>query len=61
MSKTNKILNFLVVLKRTPKSETNTCEFLFFLRDENKMQKVKSNTFKNINYHCFLINVKIDV
>ena len=62
MSKTNKILNFLVFLKRPQKLKTNKCQFPFFLKKvEEKMQKVKSKTLKNINYHFFLINVKIDV
>jgi len=52
--KTSKILNFQVFLKKTPKLKTTTCKFLIFLKKFEKMQKVKSNTFKKINYQIFL-------
>ena len=47
--------------KKTPKLKTNTCEFLlFYSKTLKKMQKVKSNTIKKINYNIFVINAKND-
>ena len=54
VSKTSKILYFHVFLKKTPKLKTATWKFLFFSKKFEKMQKVKSNTIKKINYHIFL-------
>ena len=56
-----KVLNFHVFLKEIPKLKTNTCEFYFFSNLFGKMHKVKSNTFKNINYHIFQNNPQISV
>ena len=60
--KMGKIPNSQVLLQNTQKSKTNTCEFLFFgSKKFKKMKKVKSNTFKNINYHISRNNSKISV
>ena len=54
MYKRNTMFNFHVIHKKTPKLNTTTCKFLFFFKRFEKMQKVKSNTFKKINYQIFL-------
>ena len=62
MYKMDKIPNFHVLLQNTSKSKINSCEFVFLLfKKVETMHKVKSNTFKNVNYKNFLINGKIDV
>jgi len=61
LSRMRKVLNFHVFLKEIPKLKTNTCEFYFFSNLFGKMHKVKSSTFKNINYHIFQNNSKISV
>ena len=62
MSKMKSIHNFHVLLKNTPKSKVTHANFTFFwYTNLEKLQKVESNTFKNINDHIFLINVKICV
>ena len=62
MSKTNKILNFHVFLKKNSKIEDKHMRISNILfKKVEKMQKLKSNTFKKINNKNFVINAKIDV
>ena len=60
MSKTHKIITSNVFLqKQIQKGRLTNANFDFIFKTLVKMQKVKSNTFKNINYHIFQNNPKI--
>ena len=57
MTKINQILNFHVLLKKLQNRRLTHANFYSFCFQKLKrMQKVKSNTFKNINYNIFQNN-----